>query len=110
MALYRIQRQRAAAADVYRIGFADPAGNDEIVREVKSLLDEILEAEDVGGELALLNGPASLPVAVQLSHALCHRYASVGVFDPKLKAYVVAVSHSGDRRVGDLIPSDAVAE
>jgi hypothetical protein len=107
MALFKIERQPLAAADVYRIGFADPASNDDIVKEVARLLDDVV-TDDVGGSLALLNGPASLPVAVQLAHALLHRYSAIGVFDPKLQQYVVAVSHGSGYTPGQLIDPESV--
>lgn len=106
MALYKIERQRLAAADLFRVGFADPAQNDEIVKEAKRLLDDLGE---VGGRLACINGPASLPVALVLGHALCHVYAAIGVYDPKMAAYVVAVSHDPTYKVGDVIPAASVA-
>ena len=105
---YKIDRQQLTIVDVYRIGFAEPAANDDIVKEVERLLNDIVGAEGVGGKLALLNGPASLPVAVQLGHALHHRYAAIGVFDPKMAAYVVVVTHGPDYKVGDVIPTSAV--
>jgi hypothetical protein len=108
MAYYRIERQHTAVADVYRVGFSDPASNDEIVKEAYRLLGDIIVDDDAGGQLALINGPASLPVALVLGHALCHRYAAVGVFDPKLQAYVICVSHSADHRIGDVIPAASV--
>lgn len=108
MTFYKIERQAMPAADIYRVGFGDPASNDEIVKEAQSLLDELVNNDDVGGRLALINGPASLPVALVLGHALSHRYAVIGVFDPKMGAYVVAVAHGGDHRVGDVIPAASV--
>lgn len=107
MAFYKIERQVLAAADVYRVGFADPASNDEIVKEAARLLDDIV-TDDVGGKLALINGPASMPAALVLGHALSHRYACIGVFDPKAQAYVIAVAHGGGHRVGDVIPLASV--
>jgi len=50
-----------------------------------------------------INGPASLPVAAVITHAVAHRYGVVAVFDPKLGRYVVAISHDETHRPGDLI-------
>lgn len=112
MALFKIERAAVQAAgkpaDLFRVGFGDPAANDAIVREVEDTLRGLLDS--AGGGVALLNGPAFLPVAVQLAHGLLHRYAVLGVFDPKLAAYVIAASHGSDLRVGDLIPAAAVQE
>lgn len=95
------------AADLFKVGFGEPAQNDAIVRAAEARLGELGE---LGGELALINGPASLPVAVVLAHGLLHVYGAVGVFDPKIGAYVVAAAHGGTYAVGDLIPADEVVE
>jgi CRISPR-associated protein Csx3 len=86
--------------DVLRVGFGVPASNDQIVKDaVQGLKDLGLS----GGPILKINGPASLPVAVALAHAVTHLYGAVGVFDPKLQKYVVSVSHNPDFSVGDLI-------
>jgi CRISPR-associated protein Csx3 len=97
MASYKISKD----GDVLKVGFADPAQNDVIVRDaVQALADLAL----TGGARILVNGPASLPVACVLAHALGHLYGIVGVFDPKLAAYVVAISHNPAFPIGTLIP------
>jgi CRISPR-associated protein Csx3 len=91
-------------ADLLRIGFGDPAQNDEICREVERKLGEAISSGILtGGPLIKVNGPASLPVAVVIAHAVSHLYKVVAVFDPKLGRYVVAVSHGTQLKVGDLI-------
>ena len=109
--MYNISRTAVTAdgtaADLFKVGFGEPAQNDVIVRAAE---DRLAELAELGGELALINGPASLPVAVVLAHHLVHRYAAVGVFDPKMAAYVVAAAHGGRYSVGDLIPAEAVTE
>lgn len=111
MTTYIIARTPATAtgqaADLLRVGFGQPAQNDQIVRDAERGLSALGE---MGGRLALINGPASLPVAVVLAHHLLHRYGAVGVFDPKLAAYVVAAAHGGNYTVGDLIPAADVVE
>ena len=92
------------ADGVLKVGFGSPAQNDQIVRDAVARLDEMTKAGELaGGKLIKINGPASLPVACVLAHAVGHLYAAVGVFDPKLGKYVVAVSHDPDLTVGDLI-------
>lgn len=108
MAAYNIEMEKGAgpcSADLYRVAFGDPAQNDKIVRDAQAALDEIVKSENPGGELALVNGPASLPVAVTLAHGLGHLYGALGVFDPKMGAYVVSVAHGGTYAVGDTIPA-----
>lgn len=101
MAIYQIILD---ADGVLRVGFGDPAQNDKICREVLPLLEQmVVEGTLAGGPLIKINGPASLPVAVVIAHAVSHLYEAVAVFDPKLGQYVVAVSHGNQLRVGDLI-------
>lgn len=111
MSTYNVTRTTAEvcgiAADLYRIGFGTPAQNDQIVRDAQASIEAIGE---VGGQLALVNGPASLPVAVVVAHHLLHRYAAVGIFDPKMAGYVMAASHGSDYALGDVIPAADVAE
>jgi CRISPR-associated protein Csx3 len=96
-----------AAATLLSVGFGSPAQNDVIVREASARLEELSLP---GGALVLINGPASLPVAVVLAHGLLHRFGAVGVFDPKLGAYVVAASHDPARPLGSLIPGSEVKD
>lgn len=101
MATYKINLEDG---NVLRVGFADPAQNDQIVRDAVARLDEMVKTGELsGGSLIKINGPASLPVACAIAHAVCHLYEVVGVFDPKLGKYVVAVCHSNSCRIGDLI-------
>jgi len=90
--------------NILRIGFGEPAQNDEIVRDAVARLAEMTVAGELaGGPVIKINGPASLPVAIAIAHAVAHLYEVVGVFDPKLGKYVVAVSHGNEYQPGDLI-------
>lgn len=101
MPAYKIEKEEG---DVLRIGFGEPAQNDQIVRDAVARLDEMVKNGSLsGGPIIKLNGPASLPVAVAIAHAVAHLYETVGVFDPKMGKYVVAVSHSAAHKPGDLI-------
>ncbi len=92
------------SGDILKVGFGDPAQNDQIVAEVFSTLETMKESGDLtGGSVVKVNGPASLPVAMAICHAIAHLYEVVACFDPKLAKYVVAVSHSPAYRPGDLI-------
>lgn len=86
--------------DILKVGFGDPAQNDQIVKDAKSILESM---NLPGGPLIKINGPASLPVAMVLCHHLAHLYEVVGVYDPKLGKYVVSISHSPNHKVGDLL-------
>jgi CRISPR-associated protein Csx3 len=82
-----------------KLAFGEAAQNDVIVKDAAAALGEL---NLQGGETVLLNGPASLPVAIAIGHHVDHLYKEVAVFDPKLGAYVVSVSHGG-REIGTLI-------
>jgi CRISPR-associated protein Csx3 len=90
--------------NVLKVGFADPAQNDAIVADAVAKLNTMVESGELaGGHMIKINGPASLPVAVAIAHAIAHLYEVVAVFDPKLGKYVVSVSHGDQYRPGDLI-------
>lgn len=90
--------------DVMKVSFGDPASNDQIVRDVATMLDAMkADGVIVGGPVLKINGPASLPVAFVIAHAVLHIYGAVAIFDPKLQAYVVVVAHGAQYSVGDLI-------
>ncbi len=101
MATYKINLEDG---NILRVGFADPAQNDQIVKDAVARLDEMVSNGTLaGGSIIKINGPASLPVAVAIAHAVAHLYEVVGVFDPKMDQYVVAVSHGPAYKPGDLI-------
>lgn len=111
MASYKIEVVKATVSGVettiLKVGFGSPAQNDSIVRDAHGRLEELALP---GGKLVLINGPASLPVAVVLAHGLLHKYGAVGVFDPKMAAYVIASSHDPVFVLGGLIAAADVTE
>ena len=70
--------------DVLKLSFGAPAQNDQIVRDAVAAV-KALKLE--GGKVIKLNGPASLPVAIALSHEVGHLFGAVAAFDPKLGMY-----------------------
>lgn len=82
------------------IGFGVPAQNNEIIKYVANNLPEI------NGKGLLINGPASLPVAMLIAHAYAHTCKYIACFDPKINQYVVAISHTPEMEVGTLIPAE----
>lgn len=101
MSAYKISLEDG---NILKIGFGEAAQNDAIVRDAVERLAEMTKSGELkGGELIRINGPASLPVAVAIAHAVNHLYATVAVFDPKMAKYVVAVSHGDVYKPGDLI-------
>lgn len=102
MSAYNITR----TDDILKLAFGTPAQNDQIVRDAVARLAEMeANGELAGGGVIKLNGPASLPVSVAITHALAHRFAAVAVFDPKMNGYVVSVSHDPSFVVGSIIPA-----
>lgn len=97
-----------ANGHLLKIGFNPqvPGQNDQIVRDAVAALATI----EKGGELVLLNGPASLPVAIAIGHGVAHLYGGVACYDPKLNSYVVAISHDPRWAVGNLIPAAEMKE
>jgi CRISPR-associated protein Csx3 len=91
------------------LSFGEPAGNDVIVREVEARMRELKQGEVTGGRLILLDGPASLPVITAITHHAAHLFGAVAVYDPKLRAYVVAISHDPAFAVGDIVHADGSA-
>jgi CRISPR-associated protein Csx3 len=101
MASYNIQIVAQSATETtLKIGFGDPAQNDQICRDAEVILQAL---SLTGGKVVKINGPASLPVSVVIAHHVAHLFEAVAVFDPKLSKYVISVSHGGPYKVGDLI-------
>lgn len=80
-----------------------PASNDVLVQEAHEQSLVLKKDESLFGKVARINGAASLPVAMAIASNLCHVVPAVACFDPKMGKYVVAISHSPDYKVGDLI-------
>lgn len=91
---------RSDRLQLIRIGFGAPANNDVIVQDAIQAIEQL---KLPGGKGVLFDGPASVPVAMALAHAVAHLYQFVAFFDPKLGRFVVAISHTPDHRPGDLI-------
>jgi CRISPR-associated protein Csx3 len=86
---------------IVTIRFGDPADNSQIVPDA---LEALAALKLSGGRGIHFDGPASLPVAMALAHAVAHLYGYVACYDPKLNGYVVAVSHDPHYRPGQLLP------
>ena len=86
---------------VVKVGFGDPATNQEIVVDAVSGFKAI--APQLHGKVVAINGAASLIAAIAIAHEVAHITKAVAAFDPKLGGYVVAVSHDPNYKVGQLI-------
>lgn len=84
---------------ILNVEFGIPASNDLIVKFV------VANAPEIMGKVLLINGSASLPVAMVLAHKYAHLVPAIGCFDPKLDTYVICITHSPQLMVGDLISS-----
>jgi CRISPR-associated protein Csx3 len=100
---YKISLEKEGEDDLLKIGFGTEAHNDKIVKDAAKLLDDLMETKLKGGRLLKINGPASLPVAMHLSHKLSHLYSAIACYDPKLRKYVISISHDPDYPLGTLI-------
>lgn len=91
--------------DVLKIGFGEPAQNDQIVKDASVRLDQLVQSGILaGGPLLKVNGPGSLPVAFVIAHKVAHLYGAIAVYDPKLgNQYVVCITHNPQYKLGDLI-------
>ncbi len=88
-----------------KIGFIpeNPADNTVLVQEAHEASLNLKGDSTLHGKLIRINGAASLPVAMAIASNLAHISPAIACFDPKLGAYVVAISHSPNFKVGDLI-------
>ncbi len=92
------------ADNVLRVGFGEAATNDQIIRDARIRINELIQAGKIcGGKLVKVNGPASMPVAMLLGHKLVHLYETVACYDPKLGCYIVVSAHGGEYNPGDRI-------
>jgi CRISPR-associated protein Csx3 len=85
----------------FSLGFALPAQSDRLVADAITALGSL---NLPGGHGAHFYGPAPIPVAIALAHAVAHLYSYVAWFDPKLGKFVVAISHNPAFTPGQLLP------
>ena len=83
-----------------QIGFGSPEANTKIVPDAIAALGAL---NLKGGRGIRFTGPASLPAAMALAHAVAHLFGYVACWDPKLSGYVVAVSHDPALPPGQLL-------
>lgn len=86
---------------ILQVSFGEPADNDIIVQDCAKACEKV--KDQVMGKVLRINGRASVPAAFVLAHAFCHIVPAIAVQDPKVGKFVVAISHSPDFQVGQLI-------
>jgi len=70
-----------------------PQGFDQPDLIAAALRDVASFADQLHGKHAQINGPCTTGMALALGHKLAHISKSVSIYDPKLAAYVLAVTH-----------------
>ena len=82
---------------------------DQIVRDVKAQLQELINSGQLtGGKLLKINGRSTVLASYVIALELAHRYSAIAVFDPKigdrgLDRYIITISHTPDYQVGDRV-------
>jgi CRISPR-associated protein Csx3 len=99
---------RGEEATRLALAFTTPAPNPALVRDAEARMLELRAAGLGGRVLVLLTGPASLPVLAVIVHHIDHLFGAVAVFDPKLAAYVVCITHDPRFAVGGTIAESEV--
>ena len=81
-----------------------PADGDEIVRDATARLQEMAEAGELrGGDLLKIDGRISILVSYAIAHHVAHLYRAIALADPRLNAYIVAISTAAEYPVGSRI-------
>ena len=98
--------------DILKVGFVDrnadgtaiTASGDEIVRDAAARLQEMEAAGELkGGNLLKIDGRISVLVSYVIAHHVAHLYRAIAISDPRLNAYVVAISTAAEYPVGSRI-------
>lgn len=99
---YTVEKMSDAGGVVeLKIGFTAVAA--PTTRIVPDAVAAIASLHLTGGKLVKFNGPAALPVAMALAHAVAHLFGAVACFDPKLGGYVVCITHAPEYALGQLL-------
>lgn len=81
-----------------------PADGDEMVRDAAARLQEMAEAGELrGGDLLKIDGRISILVSYAIAHHVAHLYRAIAIADPRLNAYIVAISTAAEYPVGSRI-------
>lgn len=103
MSTFKVSNSVEVSENMVRvdIGFDEPATNVDCVRDAHYNAETV--KNQLHGKVVLVNGPASLPVAMCIAHTFGHVCKAIACYDPKLAGYVVAISHDPDFELGQLI-------
>jgi hypothetical protein len=70
-----------------------PQGLDQPDLIAAAIRDVVDMGDQLHGKHILINGPCTTGMALALGHKLAHISKSVSIYDPKLAAFVLAVTH-----------------
>lgn len=83
--------------DLIEVQFDKLASGDQVVRDAKARLDEMINGGELaGGKLLKIYGPMSIPVTYVMAHYVAHLYGAIALSDTRLGAYVVVSSTTPD--------------
>jgi CRISPR-associated protein Csx3 len=83
--------------DLIEVQIDKLASGDQVVRDAKARLDEMINGGELaGGKLLKIYGPMSIPVTYVMAHYLAHLYGAIALSDTRLGAYVVVSSTTPD--------------
>lgn len=90
------------------------ARGDRIVRDTAIQANTLLESGKLKGKLLKISGRASVLASFVIASKLTHCYSAIAVFEPKegdinLDRYIVAISHSPDYQIGDILDFSSTA-
>lgn len=108
---YTVKFERTAKTNtpLLRVAFGAESQNDNKVVDAKTQVDAIRESGVLTGDLLLVNGPVSMPVAFVLAHGVGHLTAAIAAYDPKVGGegggYIVSIAHGGKYKIGQIIPA-----
>ena len=97
--------------DILKVDFAKKANGepitadgDQIVRDAKARLQEMMAAGELrGGNLLKIDGRISVLVSYTIAHEVAHLYRAIAVSDTRLGAYVVVISSAAEYPVGSRV-------
>jgi CRISPR-associated protein Csx3 len=97
MSSYQIQLE----GNLLKVGFTTPASGEDIVKDVRQKLSEMIDSGELtGGKILKINGRISVLASYTLAHEVVHLFGAIAVFDPRLQAYVVVNTTTPDYPFG----------
>lgn len=90
--------------DVLNLAFGKEADSDEILKELDTKINELIDNKSIkGGVLLLVNGRCTIINAVYLGKKLAPYYSTIAINDPKIQAYVVSITTNSNYKFAERI-------